>query len=92
MDLIYYPHLLSIEGEIFDIHMTLTQEMEERGKILLALLILATAFPLLAVLLTGFQVYVWVRVRKLKDLVAEIDGGAAAGGNGGNGARAQGVN
>ena len=64
--------------------------MEDRRKTLLALLILATAFPLFAVLLTGFQVYVWVRIRKIKELVCEIEGGAAAGENGGKGVRAQG--
>ena len=70
--------------------MTLTREMEERGKTLLALFLLATAFPLFALLLAGLQVYIWVRIRKMKEMLCEIEGGAAAGGNGGKGIRSQG--
>ena len=90
LDLIYYPHLLTIEGEIADLNQTITREMEERGKTLLALLILASAFPLLALLLAGLQLYIWVRIRKMKELLAELENGAAAGVNGGKGIRSQG--
>ena len=90
LTLIYYPHLLTIEGEIAELHQSNTREMEERGKTILALLILASAVPLLALLLAGFQLYIWVRIRKLKELIADLENCSTAGVNGGKGTRKQG--
>ena len=90
LTLIYYPHLLTIEGEIAELHQSNTREMEERGKTILALLILASAVPLLALLLAGSQLYIWVRIRKLKELIADLDNCSTAGMIGGKGTKKQG--
>ena len=90
LTLIYYPHLLTIEGEIADLHQSNTREMEERGKTLLALLILASAVPLLALLLAGFQLYIWTCIRKMKEVMADLENCTAACVNGGKGTRSQG--
>ena len=73
LTLIYYPHLLTIESEIAELHQSNTREMEERGKTILALIILASTVPLLALLLAGSQTYIFVRIRKIKEEIADLE-------------------
>ena len=74
LSLIYYPHLLTLESEIENLHQANSREMDERGKAILGLIILASTVPLLALLLAGSQTYMFVRIRKIKEELSDLEG------------------